>query len=176
MDGSKITALVAVVIIFMAPSKVSGTCFAASVFRPIRHRLLPICRPAGGGSFAAFRQAGGAGWRQESWRGFSTRMKVAVLNEGERAENLAPLLKGGWMLVEGRDAIKKDFEFSDFVSAFGFMARCALHAEKADHHPEWFNVYNKVAVTLSTHECDGLSSRDVALATQMDREYETAKK
>lgn len=68
-------------------------------------------------------------------------------------------------MVEGRDAIKKLFVFKDFNEAFGFMTRIALKADKMDHHPEWFNVYNRVEVTLSTHECQGLSERDVKLAT-----------
>ena len=71
-------------------------------------------------------------------------------------------------MVEGRDAIKKDFKFADFNEAFGFMTRVALKAEKMDHHPEWFNVYNNVSITLSTHDCQGLSSRDVTLATFID--------
>lgn len=70
----------------------------------------------------------------------------------------------GWKPVEGRDAIKKDFTFKDFNEAWGFMSRVALAAEKADHHPEWFNVYNKVEITLTTHDAGGLSQRDVALA------------
>jgi 4a-hydroxytetrahydrobiopterin dehydratase len=74
----------------------------------------------------------------------------------------------GWTAVEGRDAIQKTFRFKDFNAAFGFMTRTALAAEKADHHPEWFNVYNRVEVTLTTHEVDGVSQRDVALARIMD--------
>ncbi len=71
-------------------------------------------------------------------------------------------------MVEGRDAIKKDFKFSDFNEAFGFMTRIALKADKMDHHPEWFNVYNNVSITLSTHDCQGLSGRDVTLANFID--------
>lgn len=67
-------------------------------------------------------------------------------------------------MVEGRDAIEKKFQFKDFNQAFGFMTRVALKADKMDHHPEWFNVYNNVNITLSTHECQGLSNRDVTLA------------
>ena len=70
----------------------------------------------------------------------------------------------GWREVEGRDAAFKAFRFADFNAAWGFMNRVALAAEKADHHPEWFNVYNKVEIMLTTHDADGLSARDVALA------------
>ena len=70
----------------------------------------------------------------------------------------------GWTPVEGRDAAQKSFKFADFNAAFGFMTRVALAAEKADHHPEWFNVYNRVDIVLSTHEASGLTERDVALA------------
>ena len=75
----------------------------------------------------------------------------------------------GWSEVEGRDAITKKFMFKDFNEAFGFMARVALIAEKLDHHPEWFNVYNKVEVTLATHDAGGVTERDVKLAEAMDR-------
>ena len=86
------------------------------------------------------------------------------LSETERDELLSPLKSKGWSLVENRDAIYKEFLFSDFNSAFGFMTRVALKAEKMDHHPEWFNVYNKVQITLSTHDVGGLSKKDVQLA------------
>jgi 4a-hydroxytetrahydrobiopterin dehydratase len=75
----------------------------------------------------------------------------------------------GWSELTGRDAIQKKFTFKDFNEAFGFMARVALIAEKLDHHPEWFNVYNKVEVTLSSHDAGGLTERDVKLAAAMDR-------
>jgi len=84
-----------------------------------------------------------------------------------RAAALAGL--AGWREVEGRDAITRTFVFADFNAAFGFMARVALVAEKMDHHPEWFNVYKTVTVTLSTHDAGGLTSRDIALAQAMDR-------
>ena len=74
----------------------------------------------------------------------------------------------GWAPVEGRDAVKKSFAFDDFNGAWGFMSRVALEAEKADHHPEWFNVYNRVEITLTTHDAGGLSERDVALAAFID--------
>jgi 4a-hydroxytetrahydrobiopterin dehydratase len=75
----------------------------------------------------------------------------------------------GWSEVSGRDAITKKFVFKDFNQAFGFMSRAALVAEKMDHHPEWFNVYKTVEVTLSTHDADGLTDRDVKLAEAMDK-------
>ena len=75
----------------------------------------------------------------------------------------------GWSQVPGRDAITKKYVFKDFNEAFGFMTRAALVAEKMDHHPEWFNVYKTVEVTLSTHDVGGLTERDVTLAEAMDR-------
>src|SRR5262245_29558776 len=74
----------------------------------------------------------------------------------------------GWSEVEGRDAIARTFTFRDFNEAFGFMARVALVAEKNDHHPEWFNVYKKVEVTLSTHDAGGVTEKDIMLAKAMD--------
>jgi 4a-hydroxytetrahydrobiopterin dehydratase len=68
-----------------------------------------------------------------------------------------------------RDAITKTFMFEDFSSAFGFMSKTAIIAEKMDHHPEWFNCYNKVVITLSTHDCSGLSLRDINLADEIDK-------
>ncbi|WP_421997034.1 4a-hydroxytetrahydrobiopterin dehydratase [Reyranella sp.] len=73
-----------------------------------------------------------------------------------------------WKEVSGRDAITRKLEFADFSAAWGFMARVALAAEKADHHPEWSNVYNKVEVVLSTHDAGGLSDKDIALAKVID--------
>jgi 4a-hydroxytetrahydrobiopterin dehydratase len=74
-----------------------------------------------------------------------------------------------WTLVDGRDAITRSFKFADFSAAFGFMSRCALVAEKLDHHPEWFNVYNRVDVVLSTHDAGGLTELDIKMAEEMDR-------
>lgn len=91
---------------------------------------------------------------------------AAKLTGADRDTALADLK--GWKAVEGRDAITKTFTFRNFNQAFGFMTRCALKAEKMDHHPEWFNVYNKVEVTLSTHDAGGLTERDVELARFMD--------
>ena len=75
----------------------------------------------------------------------------------------------GWATVEGRDAIQKSFKFADFSAAFAFMTRAALKAEQMDHHPEWFNVYNKVDVTLATHDAGGVTQLDVDLARFMDK-------
>src|SRR5436305_8796248 len=75
----------------------------------------------------------------------------------------------GWSEVAGRDAITKKFVFKDFNEAFGFMTRVALIAEKMDHHPEWFNVYKTVEVTLSTHDAGGVTELDVEVATEMNK-------
>ncbi|XP_003207957.2 pterin-4-alpha-carbinolamine dehydratase [Meleagris gallopavo] len=95
--------------------------------------------------------------------------KAHRLNAEEREQLLPNLRAVGWNEVEGRDAIFKEFHFKDFNRAFGFMTRVALQAEKLDHHPEWFNVYNKVHITLSTHECTGLSERDINLASFIEQ-------
>jgi len=81
----------------------------------------------------------------------------------------AALLAAGWDMVDGRDAIKKTFVFNNFIDAFGFMTRTAIWAEKWNHHPEWFNVYKTVDVTLTTHDIDGLSVLDDKLARKMDQ-------
>ncbi|MDV7339992.1 4a-hydroxytetrahydrobiopterin dehydratase [Terasakiella sp. A23] len=73
-----------------------------------------------------------------------------------------------WTPVEGRDAITRTFQFENFNEAFGFMSRAALKAEQMNHHPEWFNVWNKVEVTLTTHDTGGVSELDIKLATFMD--------
>ncbi len=82
-----------------------------------------------------------------------------------------PMLEppAGWVKVDGRDAIHKSFKFKDFSAAFGFMTRAALVAEKMDHHPEWFNVYNKVDVTLATHSAGGVTDLDIKLAEAMNQ-------
>ena len=87
---------------------------------------------------------------------------------GDTRKSALAKLKG-WSETPGRDAIAKKFEFKDFNEAFGFMARVALVAEKMNHHPEWFNVYKTVEVTLSTHDAGGLTELDVKLAETMDR-------
>ncbi|MDJ0993560.1 MAG: 4a-hydroxytetrahydrobiopterin dehydratase [Dinoroseobacter sp.] len=85
-----------------------------------------------------------------------------------RESVLANLIESGWEPVADRDAIRKTFVFADFTEAFAFMTRTALYAEKWDHHPEWFNVYKTVDVTLTTHDVGGLSDLDVKLARKMD--------
>ncbi len=89
------------------------------------------------------------------------------LSTEEIAEALLTL--DGWTAVDGREAIQKSFKFANFNQAFAFMTRVALKAEKMDHHPEWFNVYNRVDVTLATHDVDGLSSKDIELATFINK-------
>lgn len=74
----------------------------------------------------------------------------------------------GWRVAEGREAIVKEFRFGDFQRAFAFMTRVALYAEKHDHHPEWTNVYNRVSMTLTTHDAGGVTSKDIALARASD--------
>jgi len=91
---------------------------------------------------------------------------VEQLDEDARAAALDAL--GEWDYDEARDALVRRFVFADFVEAFGFMTRVAILAEKADHHPEWSNVYNRVDVLLTTHDAGGLSARDVALAKAID--------
>ena len=89
-----------------------------------------------------------------------------ILSSEERQAGLKSLPQ--WQLVDGRDALTRTFQFKDFNAAFGFMTRAALVAEKLDHHPEWFNVYNKVDVTLSTHDAGGLTELDLKLAKAMN--------
>ncbi|AYJ86278.1 4a-hydroxytetrahydrobiopterin dehydratase [Sphingomonas paeninsulae] len=92
---------------------------------------------------------------------------IEQLNEAERATALDSLCE--WDFDEARDALTRQFAFADFSEAFGFMARVALLADKADHHPEWSNVYNRVDILLTTHDAGGLSHRDVDLATAIDK-------
>ena len=93
-------------------------------------------------------------------------MPIARLTDAERDAALARLPL--WSLREDGLAIVRKLKFSDFGEAFGFMTRVAIAADKADHHPEWFNVYNRVEITLTTHDAGGLSARDVALAEAID--------
>lgn len=89
---------------------------------------------------------------------------VDKLSEAEIRKRLPEF--ANWSLEDGK--LTREFKFANFVEAFGFMTRCAIEAEKLDHHPEWFNVYSKVRVQLTTHECGGLSTSDFALASKMD--------
>jgi 4a-hydroxytetrahydrobiopterin dehydratase len=91
---------------------------------------------------------------------------VEPLDAAGRAALAATLPQ--WTPVEGRDAIRRSFRFRDFSEAWGFMARVALLAEAQDHHPEWSNVWNRVEITLTTHDAGGLSARDVRLAQAID--------
>jgi 4a-hydroxytetrahydrobiopterin dehydratase len=92
---------------------------------------------------------------------------AAKLGSEARKTALAGL--AGWSEAQGRDAITRKFVFADFNAAFGFMTRAALVAEKMDHHPEWFNVYKTVEVTLATHDAGGVTQLDVELAQAMNR-------
>ncbi|MEM1200391.1 MAG: 4a-hydroxytetrahydrobiopterin dehydratase [Pseudomonadota bacterium] len=94
-------------------------------------------------------------------------MSAQKLTDAERESALAEL--DGWSLVDGRDAMTKTFTFKNFSQAFGWMSRVAMAAEKMDHHPEWFNVYKTVEVTLATHDVGGLSNLDIELAKKMDK-------
>jgi 4a-hydroxytetrahydrobiopterin dehydratase len=90
------------------------------------------------------------------------------LSTAERDAHLVPLLGNGWSLEAVRDAITKTFKFKNFIEAFGWMTQAAMWAETLNHHPEWRNVYNRVTVTLTTHDVDGLTDLDIALANRMD--------
>ena len=92
--------------------------------------------------------------------------QIEQLSEAERADALDGLAE--WDYDESRDAITRSIVFSDFAEAFGFMTQVALLAERADHHPEWTNVWNRVEILLTTHDAGGLSERDVELATAID--------
>jgi len=92
---------------------------------------------------------------------------IPKLTPAQRADLQASL--PAWTMVEGRDAIRQIFKFADFSTAWGFMSRVALLAEAQDHHPEWENVYNRVTITLTTHDADGLSGRDVKLAEAIEK-------
>ena len=90
------------------------------------------------------------------------------LTGDDRDAALSRLSGSGWTAAEGADAITKTFKFRNFVEAFGWMTRAAIHAEKLNHHPEWSNVYNRVEVTLTTHDAGGLTGLDVKLAEKLD--------
>ena len=92
---------------------------------------------------------------------------IAKLSEAARKVALQDL--PAWREVADRDAVQRSFKFKTFSEAWGFMNRVALLAETQDHHPEWFNVYNRVDILLTTHDCDGLSERDVKLSRAIDK-------
>ncbi|XP_007941993.1 pterin-4-alpha-carbinolamine dehydratase 2 [Orycteropus afer afer] len=91
------------------------------------------------------------------------------LTAEERNQVILDLKAAGWSELSERNAIYKEFSFKNFNQAFGFMSRVALQAEKMNHHPEWFNVYNKVQITLTSHDCGGLTKRDVKLAQFIEK-------
>jgi 4a-hydroxytetrahydrobiopterin dehydratase len=125
----------------------------AGIFPAERAFFSPCTEPASGAKLAAL---------------FKESSMAVKLSGAARDKALADLK--GWTKVKGaRDALEKTFLFKDFNEAFGWMSRVALAAEKADHHPEWFNVYNRVHVVLTTHDANGLSERDVALGKLMDK-------
>lgn len=99
-------------------------------------------------------------------------MHVSKLDDKARADALGSL--HGWIYDEQAGGIRRNLRFTDFAEAFGFMTRVAILAEKADHHPEWFNVYNRVEILLTTHDAGGLSQRDVDLASAIDAITPTA--
>ncbi len=92
--------------------------------------------------------------------------KAALLGQEERS--ILDTELSNWALLPNRDAIVRSYQFKDFKSAFAFMTQCAMHAEEMNHHPEWLNVWNRVEVTLSTHDSGGLTQRDIELARAMD--------
>lgn len=94
----------------------------------------------------------------------STYSEYIFKSPDERKSHIKDLIEKGWIECSEKDAIKKTFNFKNFVSAFSFMTSIALEAEKLDHHPEWFNVYNRVDITLNSHFCSGVSKMDVKLA------------
>lgn len=107
-------------------------------------------------------------WRHRIDLHTSSFRSISKITGLERDFALGHLESQGWQILSKRDAIQKVYQFRNFNEAWGFMSRCALIAESMNHHPEWFNVYNKVDVTLSTHDCDGLSINDIELAKHME--------
>ncbi|KAM8971952.1 pterin-4-alpha-carbinolamine dehydratase 2 [Pelodytes ibericus] len=95
-----------------------------------------------------------------------------LLTPEERTQAVQELKSLGWTEISARDAIYKEYVFKTFNQAFGFMTRVALQAEKMNHHPEWFNVYNKVQITLTTHDCRSLTKKDVKLAQFIEKAAE----
>tara|TARA_B100000902_G_C27278409_1_gene900197 strand:+ start:1580 stop:1888 length:309 start_codon:yes stop_codon:yes gene_type:complete len=94
-------------------------------------------------------------------------MAVKLL-DASKEDVLRKLSKNGWDYIKERNAIRRNFEFKDFIEAFDWMTKVALYANKINHHPEWFNVYKRVEVVLTTHDCGGISDLDVKMAEKMD--------
>merc|ERR1712117_99612 len=141
--------------------RIAGTVGTHRLVVPRKSIISPVlsCKSTSSNSASAIFNI-----RQFSTSQITFRKMVTKLTQTERTEQLDPILGKGWTMVKDRDAVYKEFIFKDFNQAFGFMTRVALKADKVDHHPEWFNVYNKVQITLATHDCGGLSVRDVNLA------------
>lgn len=108
-----------------------------------------------------------------NFRNFSSEMESKIFkSDEEKSEALKKVAQTSWSNMDSpRDGIKKTFQFVNFVEAFSFMSAIALEAEKLDHHPEWFNVYNKVEINLTSHFCNGLSRLDIKLADICDKTY-----
>ncbi|XP_027265562.2 pterin-4-alpha-carbinolamine dehydratase 2 isoform X2 [Cricetulus griseus] len=117
------------------------------------------------------RAASCAGWRLRGRGASRAAMSSDAqwLTAEERSQLIPGLRAAGWSELSERDAIYKEFTFKNFNQAFGFMSRVALQAEKMNHHPEWFNVYNKVQITLTSHDCGGVTKRDVKLAQFIEK-------
>uniref|UniRef100_A0A8C9A9S5 4a-hydroxytetrahydrobiopterin dehydratase n=1 Tax=Prolemur simus TaxID=1328070 RepID=A0A8C9A9S5_PROSS len=134
-------------------------------------RGLPCrARPAGngvGGNTAS--GARGAGPAVRAQRGRAESADAHRLTAEEREQMILDLKVAGWSESSERDAIYKEFSFKNFNQAFGFMSRVALQAEKMNHHPEWFNVYNKVQITLTSHDYGGVTQKDVKLAKFIEK-------
>jgi 4a-hydroxytetrahydrobiopterin dehydratase len=137
------------------------------IFSPLRQRAPKACSRAGGEARPDGRCLLGNGIAAPFFS-FLTEFHMSQKLASDARKSALSRLKG-WSEVTGRDAITKKFVFADFNQAFGFMTRAALVAEKLDHHPEWFNVYKTVEVTLSTHDAGGLTELDVKLAEAMDK-------
>jgi 4a-hydroxytetrahydrobiopterin dehydratase len=91
------------------------------------------------------------------------------MNKKVNENNLKPLIEAGWKILSDRNAVSKTYKFKSFIEAFSFMTSAAIFAEKLNHHPEWFNVYSRVDVVLTTHDLDAISELDIKLAAQMDK-------
>lgn len=98
----------------------------------------------------------------------STYSQHLFSDESEKKQALDTIYRNNWTKLDDKDAIKKTYTFKNFVKAFSFMTAVALEAEKIDHHPEWFNVYNRVEITLTSHFCNGVSRLDIKLANTID--------